>query len=314
VEFQQANSLDSDGVVGPKTRAKIVTSCTAPKPDVVSHPLILRGLIKLVSHKNHPPVVATHTIGGTTSGLGGAGLVLQNNGTDNLSISANGSFTFATLVAEGAPYNITVLQQPSGQTCVVTNNTGTMGVSDVTNISINCSVALLSITIAPSSSQLPRTINEQFTATAHYADSSTVDITSSVTWDTSDHAVATINTAGLVTGVSPGMTQVSATVDGIIGTTNLTVTSAVLVSITISPINPNVARGDTLQLSAVGMFSDSSSVDITNQATWTSTLTGIATVNDTDHKGSVTGVAGGASSIRADFQSVTGTVTLHVGV
>jgi hypothetical protein len=52
---------------------------------------------------------ATYTIAGTVSGLTGTGLVLQNNGTDSLSITADGSFTFSTPIADGSTYNVTVL-------------------------------------------------------------------------------------------------------------------------------------------------------------------------------------------------------------
>ena len=65
------------------------------------------------------------TVGGTVSGLTGTGLVLQNNGGDNLSVAANGTFNFATAVASGAAYAATVLTQPAGQTCTVSNATGT---------------------------------------------------------------------------------------------------------------------------------------------------------------------------------------------
>src|SRR5215471_107899 len=59
------------------------------------------------------------TVGGTVSGLSGTGLVLQDNGGDNLTISANGAFTFAT---KATAYNVTVLTQPTNppQTCTVT--------------------------------------------------------------------------------------------------------------------------------------------------------------------------------------------------
>jgi hypothetical protein len=77
------------------------------------------------------------TLGGTVSGLLGT-VVLQLNGTD-LSINANGAFTFASLVAEGAPYNVTVLTQPASQTCTVTNGSGIMGASNVTNVGVTCS-------------------------------------------------------------------------------------------------------------------------------------------------------------------------------
>jgi hypothetical protein len=81
----------------------------------------------------------TYTIGGTVSGLSGTGLVLQDNGGNNLSISANGGFTFTTAIASGGAYRVTVLTQPSSpaQTCGVTNGSGTAS-ANVTSIQINC--------------------------------------------------------------------------------------------------------------------------------------------------------------------------------
>jgi len=84
-----------------------------------------------------PPPIATYTIGGSVSGLTDAGLVLQNNGGDNLSVSANGSFTFATPVAQGGAYAVGVLAQPTGQTCTVTNGSGTAN-ADVTSVQVDC--------------------------------------------------------------------------------------------------------------------------------------------------------------------------------
>ncbi len=79
------------------------------------------------------------TVGGTVSGLTGVGLVVRNNGGDDLSITANGSFTFATSVASGAAYAVTILTQPSGQSCTVANGSGTIGGANITNVSVVCS-------------------------------------------------------------------------------------------------------------------------------------------------------------------------------
>jgi len=82
----------------------------------------------------------TFSVGGTVSGLAGAGLVLQDNGGDNRPVSANGSFTFTTMVATGGAYAVTVKTQPSSpaQTCVVTNGSGTIGAANVTNVGVAC--------------------------------------------------------------------------------------------------------------------------------------------------------------------------------
>ena len=74
--------------------------------------------------------VASYTIGGgTVSGLSGT-VVLQDNGGDDLSVSANGSFTFATALAAGAAYAVTVKTSPSGQSCTVSGGSGTVGLGE----------------------------------------------------------------------------------------------------------------------------------------------------------------------------------------
>ena len=83
----------------------------------------------------------SYTVGGTVTGLSGSGLVLQDNGGDDLPLSTAADFTFATSVASGASYAVTVKSQPSGpsQTCVLSNQSGTVGSANVTNVVLSCS-------------------------------------------------------------------------------------------------------------------------------------------------------------------------------
>jgi len=78
------------------------------------------------------------TIGGTVLGLQGTGLVLSN-GTDTLSITTGGAFTFKNTVAANGSYNVAVMTQPTSpaQTCSVTNGAG-MATANVTNIQVSC--------------------------------------------------------------------------------------------------------------------------------------------------------------------------------
>jgi len=79
---------------------------------------------------------AIFSVGGTVSGLvGGSTLVIQNNGTNNLIISADGAYSYSILA--GTSYNITVLTQPAGQTCSVSHETDTP-TADVTDVNITC--------------------------------------------------------------------------------------------------------------------------------------------------------------------------------
>jgi hypothetical protein len=89
------------------------------------------------------------TIGGTLTGLtSGATLVLANNGKDNLSLTSNGSFRFATQLDSGAAYGVTIVTQPTGQTCSVANGSGTVGtVGDITSITVNCGAGSISGTV-----------------------------------------------------------------------------------------------------------------------------------------------------------------------
>ena len=83
--------------------------------------------------------IASYSVGGTVSGLSSGTVVLQDNGGDDLSVAANGPFTFATPVASGAAYSVTVKTNPSGQACTVSSGSGTVGSANVTNVAVSCS-------------------------------------------------------------------------------------------------------------------------------------------------------------------------------
>ena len=84
---------------------------------------------------------ATYSVGGTVSGLSGT-VVLQDNGGDDLSVSASGAFTFGTGLAAGSAYNVTVKTNPAGQTCSVANGSGTVGSANITNVAVTCTSKL----------------------------------------------------------------------------------------------------------------------------------------------------------------------------
>lgn len=79
-----------------------------------------------------------YTIGGTISGLSESGSIVLMNGTDEITVTEDGPFTFPTEVENGGSYEITVKTDPAGQTSTVENGTGIVNVADVTNISVTC--------------------------------------------------------------------------------------------------------------------------------------------------------------------------------
>lgn len=81
-----------------------------------------------------------YTVGGTITGLTADGLVLVNGttGGSNTIVKAATTFTFAAAVKYGVSYGVTILKQPTGQTCTVENGTGVMGDAHVTNLKVSC--------------------------------------------------------------------------------------------------------------------------------------------------------------------------------
>ena len=87
----------------------------------------------------------SYTISGTVVGmLSGQSVTLQNNSGDNLTVSSNTSFSFTTKVASGATYLVTVLTQPTGQTCTPNLNSGVVS-GNVTDVSIICSYTVYTV-------------------------------------------------------------------------------------------------------------------------------------------------------------------------
>ncbi|WP_236611696.1 Ig-like domain-containing protein, partial [Aeromonas molluscorum] len=136
----------------------------------------------------------------------------------------------------------------------------------------------------------------QLAATGSYSDGTTVDVTASVSWVSSDPAVATVSLTGLVTAVGAGTATITGTLDGQTVTLMVTVTSATLnpngLSITTPPLT--LAAGLTAQLAANGSYDDGSNLDVTASVSWTSSAPAVATVSPS---GLVTAVAPGSATI-----------------
>jgi hypothetical protein len=165
---------------------------------------------------------------------------------------------------------------------------------------------LVGITVSPTTASVAAGDTQQFTATGVYSDLSTADLTDSVTWSSSLHSAATVSNAsgsqGLATGVGPGATTVTATdLSSLIqGTAVLTVTPAVLESITLSPPTVSLGGGQTQKFTATGHYSDQSTQNLTNSVTWSSSDTTVAIISNTSgSQGLATGVGVGQAQIEA---------------
>ena len=176
---------------------------------------------------------------------------------------------------------------------------------------------LASIDVTPTNPSIALGTTQQFAATGTYSDGSTQNLTAVATWNSSAPSVAAVSNAagsnGLATSVASGSTTVSAASGGISGSTTLTVTTATLSSIAVTPANPSIPNGSTQQFSATGTFSDGSTQDITTSATWSTSNTNVATIsNAAGSNGLATATGAGQCSISALSSGITGTTTLTV--
>src|SRR5205823_5420235 len=150
-------------------------------------------------------------------------------------------------------------------------------------------------------------------ATGTYSDNSTQLITGSVSWSSSNPAVASISditpTKGLALGVSAGTTNITATLGTITSTAAvLTVTSASATSLAITG-PASMALNVSQQFTVIATFSDGSTQDVTNVATWGSSTTSVATVTVS---GLVTAKNLGTTNISASFESANDSSPLTV--
>jgi len=109
---------------------------------------VLAASTGTITDANVSNVVATcttsqYTVGGSLGGLIGSGLVLQDNGGNDLALTSNGSFVFSTAVASGSSYAVTIETQPTNpaQTCVLSGGDGTIGGANVSNVVATCTIS-----------------------------------------------------------------------------------------------------------------------------------------------------------------------------
>ncbi|EKR27720.1 bacterial Ig-like domain, group 2 [Leptospira interrogans serovar Bataviae str. L1111] len=170
--------------------------------------------------------------------------------------------------------------------------------------------ALVSISVSPTNSTVAKGLQENFKATGIFTDNSNSDITDQVTWDSSNTDILSISNAsdshGLASTLNQGNVKVTASIGGIQGSTDFTVTQAALTSIEISPTRTSIAKGLTQKFTAIGIFTDNSKKDITDQVTWNSSSAIVSVSNLDDNKGLGKTNSVGNTTITATLGKVSG--------
>jgi hypothetical protein len=126
---------------------------------------------------------------------------------------------------------------------------------------------------------------------------------------TAGKEINAVPTQGLASSVGEGTAAITATTGSVSGSTTLTVTSAVLVSIAVTPAAPSIAKGTSQQFTATGTFTDNRTQNLTGTATWSSDTPSTATINN---GGLAQSVAIGTANITATSGTVSSSTLLTV--
>jgi len=170
--------------------------------------------------------------------------------------------------------------------------------------------SIVSLQISPLNQVVAPGATQQFTATATYGNNTVGDATTAVNWSSTNTNIATISSAGVATAQNLlGVTTISAKTGSVIAQTGLTVSNQTVSSVTVSPSSLSLIVGQTQQLTATAFYSNNSSGNVTNSASWSSSATGVATVSNA---GVVTAVGSGTATITASFGGQSGNATVSV--
>jgi N-acetylneuraminic acid mutarotase len=173
------------------------------------------------------------------------------------------------------------------------------------------SATLTEIVVTPATASIVAgTGSQQYAAQCSYSNSTNAECTASVTWSSSNAAVATISSTGLASAMAVGTTTIKAVSGSINGSAVLTVTSAPLIGITVTPSTASIVAGTgSQQYAAQCRYSNSTHGDCTATVTWSSSNTAVATIGGT---GLASAVAAGKATIKAVSGSVNGSGLLTV--
>ena len=148
-------------------------------------------------------------------------------------------------------------------------------------------------------------------ATGIYSDQSSSDISDTVSWEVADQDVFQLDTSqgtGKISAIGLGQCTITASIEDRQAVLEIAVTQAVIEQLTLLPANTTTAAGMQTPLSAIGVFSDDSRQDITNDVSWQVTDPSIASVSNY----TVTALSQGQTQIEGAFGGLQESVSLTV--
>ena len=201
---------------------------------------------------------------------------------------------------------VTGVKNSNGNPVTITASYGAF--SGTTTVTVTDAVPE-SLTLTPATASIAAGTTQQYTVNQIYSDGSIQPVVSGLSWISSSAATASVDANGLATGIAPGQATITVAYGSMTATASLTVTSATLTALVVTPVTTVVGINGTVQFTATGVFSDNSVEDLTSQAAWSSSVASYAVINDA---GVASGLSAGTTTITATYGGVSGTATLNV--
>lgn len=220
------------------------------------------------------------------------------------------------LTGNGALLNALAVT-PVSSSIKVTAKSGTVSADSTLTVS---APVLRSIAISSANLALTTGTSGRFAAIATFGDGSTQDVTASTEWTSNATGTAPVDDTGLARGrvhgiaVTAGPVTISAAYGGLTATAPVTVTNRTVVSLAVSGYPAvTIATGNQVRFTATATYADGSSLDVTEDATWSVDQPSVAILADAANQpGQVVGVDTGKAGLTASFGGKTQTVTLTV--
>lgn len=176
---------------------------------------------------------------------------------------------------------------------------------------------LTSVLVLPAGANIVTGSERAFRAWGNFSNNTVAEVTESAQWTSSATLVATVsNTSGsrgLVRGISPGVSTITATFSGVSGSQEVTVSRSPLQYLEITPLFVSQPAGTAVSLRATATYEDGTVEDVTSVVRWESSDTDRMTVqNAPAEAGRATLIAPGTPEARATLAGVTATRTVRI--
>jgi len=219
------------------------------------------------------------------------------NSNDQIAIIEDNSFTVQALLEGSTTLSASLLGEQADLSITVTN------------------AELVSLALNPINSSIPLGQSQQYYAQGTFTDGTVQDLTSEVTWISSNEDQVLINNtdslAGFAESIALGSTKITVAFGDIQQDTLLTIGNAMLTSIQVQPVNQVMARGTDAEIKALGYFTDGSLIDLTSKVIWTASRTKSVDVISVIN-GTVLSLNEGSALISAKLDGVVGLGNIRV--